>query len=199
MTSHPPGPCCVSGRLLIGDARGKVKVINGTETYISSPSTNPNTSTAILFLSDACGLHIHSRLLADTISSAGNYIVVMPDLFHGDPHPYNDASVDLYEWLAGHPAERVDPVVKSTLEHIRGNLGFDRVGAVGYCFGAKYVIRWLGKPSGIDAGFVAHPSFVEKEELSSIKDPLSIAAAGESSFAFSMMDRKLMMMMCRIR
>lgn len=180
MTSHAPGPCCVSGRLLTGEPKGAIQVINGTETYISNLSANPSTSQAILFLTDACGLHAHSRLLADTISSAGMYTVVMPDLFHGDPHPYNDSTVDLYKWLAGHPAERVDPVVKSTLEHIRGNLGFNRVGAVGYCFGAKYVIRWLGKSGGIDAGFVAHPSFVEKEELRDIKSPLSIAAAGES-------------------
>jgi dienelactone hydrolase len=181
MTSLPPGPCCVRGRLLTGEAQGKIQVINGIETYISTISTNPSTTKAILYLTDACGLHIHSRLLADTISSAGNYTVIMPDLFHGAPHPYNDSSVDLYEWLAEHPAERVDPVVKNTLEHVRRNLGFDRVGAVGYCFGAKYVFRWLGQAGGIDAGFVAHPSFVEKEELSSIRGPLSIAAARKSS------------------
>jgi dienelactone hydrolase len=180
MTSHPPAPCCVSGRLLTGIPRGNIKTIHGVETYISSLAENPSTTTAIMYLTDACGLHIHSRLLADSISAIGNYTVLMPDLFHGDPHPYNDASVDLYKWLAEHPAERVDPVVKSTLEHIRADLGFDRIGAVGYCFGAKYVIRWLEKPRGIDAGFVAHPSFVEKEELKSIQGPLSIAAAGES-------------------
>jgi dienelactone hydrolase len=178
MTSLPPGPCCVSGRnILTGEARGKIQIVNGTETYISSSSQSA-TPRAILFLTDACGLHVHSRLLADTMSAAGQYTVVMPDLFHGEPHPYNDSSVDLYEWLAGHPVERVDPVVQSMLEYIRGSLGFDRIGAVGYCFGAKYVVRWLGKAGGIDAGFVAHPSFVLKEELEGIKGPLSIAAAG---------------------
>lgn len=103
----------------------------------------------------------------------------MPDLFHGDPYPYNSDTVDLYAWLAEHPVERVDPIVKGTLEHIRGGLGFEHVGAVGYCFGAKYVVRWLGKAGGIEAGFVAHPSFVERDELRGIKGPLSIAAAGK--------------------
>jgi dienelactone hydrolase len=31
--------------------------------------------------------------------------------------------------------------------------------------------------TGIDVGFVAHPSFVQEEELSSITRPLSVAAA----------------------
>lgn len=49
---------------------------------------------------------------------------------------------------------------------------------MGYCFGAKYVIRHLLPDSGkIDVGYCAHPSFVEDDELSAIKGPLSIAAA----------------------
>lgn len=102
----------------------------------------------------------------------------MPDLFHGDPHPLNDETVDLYSWLAKHPWERVDPVVQACLAYIREILGKKRVGAVGYCFGAKYVVRFLGRDRGIDAGFVAHPSFVGEEELEGIGGPLSIAAAG---------------------
>lgn len=37
--------------------------------------------------------------------------------------------------------------------------------------------------NGIDCGFVAHPSFVEKDELAAISGPLSIAAA-ETDFIF---------------
>lgn len=36
--------------------------------------------------------------------------------------------------------------------------------------------------NNIDAGYVAHPSFVESDELSAIKGPLSIAAAGMIDF-----------------
>jgi dienelactone hydrolase len=39
----------------------------------------------------------------------------------------------------------------------------------------KHVIRHY--KSGIDVGFVAHPSFVTEEELAAITGPLSIAAA----------------------
>ena len=49
---------------------------------------------------------------------------------------------------------------------------------MGYCFGAKYIVRHLQPSAGkIDCGYVAHPSFVTAEELRAIKGPLSIAAA----------------------
>ena len=62
---------------------------------------------------------------------------------------------------------------------LRGSeYGVKRLGAVGYCYGAKYVVRGLGEGGGVDVGFIAHPSFVETDELKQIKGPLSIAAAG---------------------
>ncbi len=84
------------------------------------------------------------------------------------------------DWLhgpPGHMPDRVDPVVQEVINELRGPLGCKRVGGVGYCFGAKYVIRFL-KEGHLDAGFVAHPSFVEAEELEAVQKPLSIAAAG---------------------
>jgi hypothetical protein len=45
---------------------------------------------------------------------------------------------------------------------------------------AKYAVRLL-QEDGVDAAYVAHPSFVDAEELAAIKRPLSIAAAGEFS------------------
>ena len=53
-----------------------------------------------------------------------------------------------------------------------------KIGAIGYCFGAKYVVRFLKPDQGkVDVGFLAHPSLVEKPELEAIKGPLAIAAA----------------------
>jgi dienelactone hydrolase len=179
MTSHPPGKCCVSGHLLTGESHGTVEDIDGTPTYISLPPHGESNSKAILYLSDACGMHIpNSQILADSFAAAG-YKVMMPDLFHGDPHPINDDTVDLYAWLAKHTAERVDPIVEGALKALREDQSIEWVGAVGYCFGAKYLVRWLRRgDQKIDAGFVAHPSFVEAEELRNITGPLSIAAAG---------------------
>lgn len=81
------------------------------------------------------------------------------------------------KWLSGHPTERVDPVVKALITTLRSSeYGVKSLGGVGYCFGAKYVARFL-KPGQLDVGYMAHPSFVSEEEFKAIAGPLSIAAA----------------------
>lgn len=57
-----------------------------------------------------------------------------------------------------------------------------RIGAVGYCFGAKYVGRFLGsvgreKNASVKVGVMNHPSYTEADELKAICGPLAINAA----------------------
>lgn len=110
------------------------------------------------------------------------YFVVMPDIFHGDPVPTTAfdpaADFDIMAWLPKHPSEGVDAIVEASIKAMRSEYGVKKIGAVGYCFGGKYVIRFLAEGKGLDAGYVAHPSLVKPEELEAIKGPLSIAAAG---------------------
>jgi dienelactone hydrolase len=52
------------------------------------------------------------------------------------------------------------------------------LGAIGYCFGSKYAIRFLkAAKTQVDAAFIAHPSFIDSDELGGIAGPLAIAAA----------------------
>ncbi|OQD79555.1 hypothetical protein PENANT_c048G03635 [Penicillium antarcticum] len=153
------------------------------EAYISRPA-NQSTERAILLLTDVIGHRfINAQLIADQLAANG-YFVVMPDLFHGDPVLLNrPAGFDLMAWLKGPPGHlptRVEPVVQAVLKEMKSNLGCKRVGAIGYCFGAKYAVRLL-QPGLCDVAYVAHPSFVEAEELQAIKGPLSIAAAETDS------------------
>ena len=55
------------------------------------------------------------------------------------------------------------------------------MGSIGYCYGAKYVIQNLSSSGFLDAGAVAHPSFVSIEEVKEIKRPLIISAAETDS------------------
>lgn len=116
--------------------------------------------------------------------AAAGYFVCMPDLFHNDPAPLDafsgNSDFDIGKWFPGHSPESVQPVVDAVKDALRGEFGVQNLGAVGYCFGAKYVVRGLMPGGGIDAGFIAHPSGVESAELKAIKGPLSIAAAGKS-------------------
>jgi len=153
------------------------------ETYFSYPK-DKSTANAILIITDAIGHgSINVQLIADQFAANG-YLVVMPNLFHGDPAPLNaPADFNLMKWLQGHGRESVDPIVEAALKEIK-KLGAKKIGGVGYCFGAKYVVRHL-KMGELDAGFTAHPSFVEPDELKAVQRPLSIAAAGMYMFPTS--------------
>lgn len=69
------------------------------------------------------------------------------------------------------------PVVRQTIGYLRDEKQFARIGGVGYCFGAKFMVCAMSEPRGIDVGYMAHPSFVEETELAAIQGPLSIGAA----------------------
>ncbi|BCS01524.1 dienelactone hydrolase family protein [Aspergillus luchuensis] len=178
MASNPPGACCAQGFKHEGTPVGEVKKINNIDTYIVYPKDNKTPEKAVLFLSDIFGLFNNAKLLADEFANNG-YLCVLPDLFSGDavdPVAMESGKFDIGAWFPNHQPANVDPIVESTIKYIKGDLGVKRIGAVGYCFGAKYVCRFM-KDGQVDVGFNAHPSFVTHEELGAIQGPLSIAAA----------------------
>jgi dienelactone hydrolase len=110
---------------------------------------------------------------------------VVPDLFNGSevtfPAP-EDFNLQEYIDKTMPRVSTVDPIIASVIEALRGEMGVEKVGGVGYCFGGKYVCRWLKEGmQGLDVGYVAHPSFVDADEVKGIEGPLSIAAAGTLS------------------
>lgn len=132
---------------------------------------------------------------------------MVPDLFDMDPVPLNRPDeFDMQAWRSGayHPKRiahtplNIDQIIDASLLEMRNKYGckvlpltyfiflrrldsnklWQKIGGVGYCFGAKYVVRHLQLNSNkINAGYVAHPSHVDIEELHAIRGPLSIAAA----------------------
>lgn len=108
----------------------------------------------------------NTQLVADQFAANG-YFTVIPDVFNGNEVPFPlPADWDLAEYMENKMprVNDVDPIYAAVIEHLRGKMGVKRVGGVGYCFGGKYVCRWLRK-GALDAGFVAHPSFVEEDEV----------------------------------
>lgn len=141
--------------------------------------------------------------MADLFAENG-YTTVVVDLFNGDPVKLNrPPGFDFEKWLKHgsdgnnpHTPPYIDPIIEASIKYLK-SIGTTKLAAVGYCFGAKvrdvqpsvpppfpgqastdhqkYVIRHY--KNGIEVGFVAHPSFVEEDELAAIGGPLSIAAA----------------------
>jgi dienelactone hydrolase len=107
----------------------------------------------------------------------------MPDIFDNDPVPVptltNPTPPINRDWATKHNTSRVDDIVGKTISGMKQELGAKKIGSVGFCFGAKYTIRFLAEGKGIDVAFVAHPTALEDSETNSIGGPISIASAGE--------------------
>jgi len=180
MASNAATACCVTGVKHEGEAVGDIQEVGGFKSYVTYPP-NKSTKYAILYLPDAFGLELNNnKLLADDFARAG-YLVIIPDIFRGNPIPsaFRDGVVknfDLQAWLSTHPASAVEPVIEATIKAMRSDLGVETIGAVGYCFGGKYVMRFLAG-RGVDAGFTAHPSLVDEADVERVQGPISIAAA----------------------
>ncbi|KUL87492.1 hypothetical protein ZTR_04590 [Talaromyces verruculosus] len=178
MASNPPAACCATGFKHEGEPNGEIKPISNVRTYFANPKNNKTPEKAVLIITDVFGIFTNSQLLADDFAANG-YLAVIPDLFNGDQLDIGDfeaGRVNIGEWITKHGIDMVDPIVEDTIRHLRENLGVKKIAAAGYCFGGKYVARFL-KEGKIDSGFTAHPSFITEEELAAIQRPFSIAAA----------------------
>ncbi|KAJ5730714.1 uncharacterized protein N7483_005222 [Penicillium malachiteum] len=164
MASNPPSSCCATGFKHEGTPVGELKTIDGVNTYIGTPKGNQKADTAVLFLSDIFGLFNNNKLLVDEFANNG-YLTVLPDLFRGGQLTTDDMESG------------------KTIKYMRETLGVKKIAAVGYCFGARYVTRFL-KDGQINVGYHAHPTGTTHEDLAAIEGPLSISAA-EIDQAFS--------------
>jgi dienelactone hydrolase len=154
--------------------------------YIVRSTGDSHKDVGIIYIPDVIGIWANSQLLADEFAESV-FTTIIIDIFRGDAIPMNRfADTNLADWIAnghvgagGHTTKDIDPIIKEDLAYMRSVLKMQRIGAVGYCFGGKYVVRHL--QGGIDVGFIAHPSFVDEDELKKVTRPLSIAAAETDS------------------
>lgn len=87
--------------------------------------------------------------MADQLAASG-YLTLIVDLFNGDPMSLNGApDFDFMRWLTKgstgdnpHTTEHVDPIVVDAIKTLQEEYGVKKIGALGYCFGAK-VSAWI--------------------------------------------------------
>jgi dienelactone hydrolase len=94
---------------------------------------------------DVNGIWINSKLMADQFAANG-YLTVIIDIFNGDRPEFGKPGFDLQSWIAKgtdgnnpHTKEAIDPIIKTGLKWLREEKNITKVGAVGYCFGAKVI------------------------------------------------------------
>ncbi|CAI9118622.1 OLC1v1020214C1 [Oldenlandia corymbosa var. corymbosa] len=166
------GPQCCSNPpdLSSSSGAGFVEEIGSLKCYITGSA---DSKTAVLFASDIFGYEAPKlRKLADKVAGLG-FFVVVPDFHQGD---YVDWGVtDLQEWLKIHTPEQGFEHAKPIIEALKDK-GIAKVGAVGFCWGAKVAVE-LAKHPYIDAAVMIHPSFVTVEDVQAVKVPISILGA----------------------
>ncbi|KAJ6024085.1 hypothetical protein N7540_004882 [Penicillium herquei] len=184
MTSNLMESCCYQGFNHHAEPRGSISIVEDIEVYTIYPQDR-STEYGLLILTDIIGHRFtNAQVIADQFADHG-YFVMMPDLFYGDAVPLNKpGEFDMAKWRNGdyhpqgknHLPETVDPIVERCVSEMLTKYRCKKIGAVGYCFGGKYVVRHL-VPGRVDVGFTAHPSHIDESELKDIQGPLAIAAA----------------------
>ena len=116
--------------------------------------------------------------LVDSFARAG-YLTVAPDLFDGDPAL---ADIELpgfntTDFINRHGTDATDPIIHRSIAYLREELGIQRIGVPGYCFGGKYSFRFVAEGWGADVAFAAHPTLWTDEEVEAIVGPAAVAAA----------------------
>lgn len=163
--------------------KGKTVKVGQYDAYLAeAPADIAHKESAILYVSDVIGIWSESQRRADDFAAKG-YTTLIIDLFNGDAIKMSEFhDINLPDWLSNgrdgkgpHTPKEVDPIVQFGINYLKNDRGFKYIGAAGYSFGTRYVVRHF--KSGIDVGYLAYPSFVEDEELAAITGPLSIAAA----------------------
>ncbi|KAL5348560.1 hypothetical protein ACLOAV_005976 [Pseudogymnoascus australis] len=171
MISLPPAACCTKLTKHEGTTTGTFEKIGDIDAYFARPADNSNEKAIIIF-GDIFGIYQNIKLVADSFAARG-FLAVVPDMLDGDSlstEDYDNKNVDIPGWLQRHLPDAVDPIVEKVIAHLRETLKVKKI--------AGYVVRNLKRGEGLlDAGYLAHPSFITTEEFRAITKPVSIAAS----------------------
>ncbi|KAJ7780157.1 dienelactone hydrolase endo-1,3,1,4-beta-D-glucanase [Mycena maculata] len=160
----------------------EAKEIGGVKCYIATPAVDYPKDKAILLLTDVFGLDlVNNKLLADDFARNG-FRTIIPDYLHGDPIPVDamgpGKDFDIAGWFGrGHTTEQTRPLLDKVIAGLKAE-GVTTFGAVGYCFGGRYVFD-LAFENIIAAAATAHPSLLQvpadlKKYVATSKAPLLI-------------------------
>lgn len=176
MASLPPSDCCAKVTFQEGTAKGHFETIHSLRCYVSDNYTTQEEKYLVIF-TDVFGLDLlNTKLIADNFAGMLGYPVIVPDILFNDPVSANNS--DFETFFANHPVEKTKKCIADFLSPFKSTFIKAKFFAgIGYCFGAKYLVHHMTESGIFNVGAIAHPSFVDEEELKQVKKPLLISAA----------------------
>ncbi|EIM87387.1 dienelactone hydrolase endo-1-3,1,4-beta-D-glucanase [Stereum hirsutum FP-91666 SS1] len=196
---------CKKGYIIPGEPTGTM--VGGA--YFRTAPSGTESKSAIVLLTDIFGLPlINSKIIADLLAEKTGFDVWVPDLFDGRPAFEVD---DLEPLVPQRPGEKmtlwsklrlvvvaltrllrifavrqsvVDPRATSFIEKIKAEKKYEKIGCVGYCFGAGVAVRIAPGNPNVNSLVLCHPSALKEEQIEAIKVPSAWACA-EDDMAFT--------------
>ncbi|KAI0030257.1 dienelactone hydrolase endo-1,3,1,4-beta-D-glucanase [Vararia minispora EC-137] len=195
---------CFKGSELPGTPTGTMV---GDAYFAASPAgeaaSEDQKKTAVVLLTDVFGLPMKNcKILADILAQRLDVDVWVPDVFDGRPLAKVEELEPLMPDRAGvaisflarirffflalfrlHIIYAIRPAVgaeraKKFITMLREEKGYEKVGAVGYCYGGILCVM-LGSTDILDTVVIAHPGTVSLEQIKAMKIPASWACAEE--------------------
>lgn len=198
---------CGQGVVWQGTENGKEITLESFQMYLTSGKESKK---CIILIADIFGYKlINSRIYADQLAESVGCDVIIPDFFEGgggiDPS-VGDAMVSMKDpgflsklkagsklfislpglmaFLMKFNSKRTIPKLNALIPLLKEK--YDRIGAIGFCWGGKYS-SWLGAHSLVDCYASVHPASLEQEDLPSLQTNsipgLYIHAIGDRMFA----------------
>jgi dienelactone hydrolase len=194
---------CYKGFALPGEPKGTMV---GQDYFTTAPNFATQRTKAIVLLTDIFGLPLpNPRIVADHLAEQVGVDVWVPDYFNGKP-PADVNSLEplmpdragfktrwldivkmifkiipyLPRLIASRPSV-VDARVHEFIKKIKSEKGYERIGAIGYCFGGAMTGR-LGSTDFVNSVVIAHPSNLTQGQIRAIKVPSSWALAEDDHY-----------------
>ncbi|KAJ6584930.1 dienelactone hydrolase endo-1,3,1,4-beta-D-glucanase [Mycena capillaripes] len=186
-------PDCFRGSVLEGEPTGVM--IDGA--YFASAGTDSQPSKrAIILLTDVFGLALKNpKILADNFALHLGCDVWVPDVFAGHP-PVTTKQLSMlpdragvklgfldylkftwnvlpngYSLAVANRASVVDGRTISFVKKLQEQKQYEKIGAIGYCFGGAIATRVGGSTDLFDSIILVHPSAPTDEQILAIKAP----------------------------
>ncbi|EKM51493.1 uncharacterized protein PHACADRAFT_261654 [Phanerochaete carnosa HHB-10118-sp] len=201
---------CYKGYVIEGEPNGQI-VDGAYFAPAPEPQDGSETipSCAVVLLTDIFGLALKNpRIIADELAQRIGCDVWVPDLFQGRP-PFTAEELEPLLPDTGNPNDQmtfmrkmwmlmlglsrafrlyairpavVDPRAAAFIRRLRDERKYDKIGAVGYCFGGALCIR-LGAAGAVDSLVVCHPTINNADQIREVRVPTAFACAeADSSF-----------------